>query len=129
METQLPQTFIEFLKLIGSPVFIGILISLLIREWVWLSKQKSEVKVMVIFLLCVGFPIVSQVVILYLPIAAVAFIEAWWPVVMVGVGSFIASQVWHDYTKNKIRQEPAATMIKAETAKDPDPANGLNMPG
>jgi hypothetical protein len=126
---ELPQTFIEFLKLIGSPVFIGVAVSLLVRESPWFELQKPIKKVLVVFGICMGFPIISNVLLLYLPVAVVAFLEMWWPVLMTGVGAFIASQIWHTYTKSKVRQIPAVVKNEWPEPPTPDPANGLNMPG
>lgn len=133
---ELPQTFIEFVKLIGTPFFIGVMVSLVINYWAWFNKKSSAVKRIIVFFICVGFPIVSQLLLLYLPAAAIAFLEFWWPVLMIGVGSFIASQGWHAATKNKLNQVPVAQLttgkkVTPDLVKEvtPDLVHRTNMPG
>jgi hypothetical protein len=92
---EIPATFLDFLKLIGTPLFLGIVISLLSSRWVWFVAQTNEVKFWLTGLVCIALPILSQAALTYIPQGAVTVIEAWWPAVVAGMGVWVTSQAWY----------------------------------
>ena len=91
----LPTTFLDFLNLIGSPVFLGVVLSLLATRWQWFNDQSNSVKFWLTGLICVILPVLSQVGITYIPANVMTIIGQWWPTVMIGVGAWVSSQAWY----------------------------------
>lgn len=102
---EIPSTFVELLKLLGSPLFAGIVISLLATRWQWFQSQSSQVKFWLTGLVCVLLPIVSQAALTYLPADVVAFCETWWPSVVIGMGVWVSSQAWYQIFGKKSETE------------------------
>lgn len=92
---EIPTTFMDLLKLLGSPLFVGIVISLLASRWSWFVAQTNEVKFWLTGLICVVLPILSQATLTYLPPEWVTFCETWWPSVVIGMGVWVSSQAWY----------------------------------
>jgi len=92
----IPQTFMELVTLIGSPVFIGVVLSLLLKNWTWFMQLQSKVKWILTLLVAVALPVISRVLILYLPTGFVMIAEDWWPTLMIGFTVWVSSQVWND---------------------------------
>jgi hypothetical protein len=92
---EIPNTFKEFLTLIGSPIFIGVVISVLLVRWEWFVNLPNKAKFWLVGVICVFLPIASQALVLYLPAGVVVFIEFWWPPFVVGVGMWTSTQIWN----------------------------------
>jgi len=92
---ELPNTFKDFLTLLGSPLFIGVIISVLLVRWAWFVNLATQAKFWLVGLLCLGLPILSQVLLLYIPAPVVTFLEQWWPTVIIGMGIWMSSQIWN----------------------------------
>jgi len=92
---ELPNTFKEFLSLIGSPVFIGIILSFVLVRWTWFVNLSSKLKFWLVGAVSLLLPIASKAALLYLPAGFVDFIEFWWPTVVIGMGVWTTSQVWN----------------------------------
>lgn len=92
---ELPSSFQAFLTWIGSPVFIGIIISVLLVRWEWFVNLSNQAKFWIVGGVSMFLPILSRALILYLPVNAVAFIEDWWPTLVIGAGVWVSSQVWN----------------------------------
>jgi len=105
MPIEIPKTFMDVVGLLGSPLLIGVVLSLMFKEWVWFINQKTWVKWVMTLGVCVFLPIISTALKLYLPASAWTFLEQWWPVVASGLAVWVASQVWNQiYNKQIIRQ-------------------------
>lgn len=92
---ELPNTFKDFLTLIGSPVFIGIIISVLLVRWAWFVNLQNKAKFWIVGAICLILPIVSKALTMYLPVGVVEFIEQWFPTLVIGMGIWMTSQVWN----------------------------------
>jgi len=92
---ELPATFKDFLTLIGSPVFVGVVLSVILVRWQWFVNLQNKVKFWLVGAVCLFFPIASRALTLYLPAGVVDFIEQWYPTVVIGMGIWMSSQVWN----------------------------------
>ena len=92
---ELPTTFSDFLVLIGSPLFVGVILSVLLVRWPWFVNLGTQAKFWIVGLVSLGLPILSQVLLLYIPADIVLFIEGWWPPIVIGMGIWMSSQVWN----------------------------------
>lgn len=92
---ELPSTFKDFLTLIGSPVFIGVIISVLLVRWQWFVNLQNKAKFWIVGAICLLLPIASRALTLYLPAGVVEFIEQWFPTLVVGMGIWMSSQIWN----------------------------------
>ena len=122
---ELPSTFKEFLVMIGSPVFIGVILSFLLVRWQWFVNLQNKTKFWIVGLVCIILPIISRALTLYLPIGVVAFVEEWYPTLVVGMGIWMSSQVW-----NKLFGAEGA-LKRADTIKEinrPAPVPALKKP-
>jgi hypothetical protein len=113
---EIPATFADLLKLIGSPIFIGIVLSLIIKQWVWFANQQPTVKWLFVGAICIVLPILSRALTLYLPPSVLLFIEDWWPTLAVGLGIWVTSQVWNDVFNNRIATRKQSLFLKAPDA-------------
>ena len=121
---ELPSTFKDFLVLIGSPVFIGVILSFLLVRWQWFANLQNKTKFWLVGLVCIILPIVSRALTLYLPGGVVAFIEEWFPTIVIGMGIWMSSQVW-----NKLFGAEGA-ISRADTFRElnrPAPVPPLNV--
>jgi len=91
----LPETFKDFLSLIGSPVFIGVLLSVILVRWAWFVNLPNKAKFWIVGGVSIFLPILSRALTLYLPVGMVDFIEQWFPTVVIGMGIWMSSQVWN----------------------------------
>lgn len=91
----LPNTFKDFLTLIGSPIFIGIILSVLLVRWAWFVNLSNTYKFWITGLVCIVLPLVSRALTLYLPANVVLFIEDWFPTLVIGAGVWTSSQIWN----------------------------------
>ena len=116
---ELPNTFKEFLSLIGSPIFIGVVISVLLVRWQWYVNLQNKVKFWIVGAICLILPIISRILILYLPAGVVEFIEQWYPTVVIGLGIWMSSQIWNKLFGSDGAISRAATIkqINAATKK------------
>jgi hypothetical protein len=92
---ELPNTFTDFLSLIGSPVFVGVIVSVLLVRWGWFMSLGNQAKFWLVGAVCIVLPFASKLLIVYLPGAAVVVIEQWWPTLVAGMGIWMSSQVWN----------------------------------
>ena len=92
---ELPNTFKEFLSLIGSPIFIGIILSFVFVRWAWFVNLSSKAKFWIVGGISLLLPIASRALTLYLPVGIVEFIEQWYPTLVIGMGVWTSSQVWN----------------------------------
>lgn len=99
MEIQIPLTIVELFKFIGTPVFIGVLVSFLLERVPWFQNLSSDVKALVALLLSVLLPILSYVLLNYVPASFVEALQPWYAAAVTGVIGFIGSQVWHKLFK------------------------------
>ena len=113
----IPDTFKEFLSLIGSPVFIGIILSFVLVRWTWFVNLSSKLKFWLVGGVSLLLPIASKAATLYLPTAFVDFVEFWWPTVVIGMGVWTTSQVWNKLFGENGAISKAATIrqINADT--------------
>jgi hypothetical protein len=114
---EIPKTFMAVVQLLGSPILLGVVLSLMFKEWVWFIGQKTWVKWVMTLGLCVFLPIISQALQLYLPAAAWQFLEQWWPIVASGLAVWVASQVWNQIYNKKIDRQ-YSVFETAATAKE-----------
>lgn len=91
----LPSTFKDFLTMIGSPVFIGVILSIILVRWQWFVNLQNKTKFWIVGAISILLPIISRALTLYLPSSAVDFIEQWFPTVIIGIGVWTSSQVWN----------------------------------
>jgi len=91
----LPETFKDFLSLIGSPVFIGVILSVILVRWAWFVNLSNKAKFWIVGGVSIFLPILSRALTLYLPVGVVDFIEQWFPTVVIGMGIWMSSQVWN----------------------------------
>jgi len=91
----LPETFKDFLSLIGSPVFIGVILSVILVRWAWFVNLSNKAKFWIVGGVSIFLPILSRALTLYLPVGMVDFIEQWFPTVVIGMGIWMSSQVWN----------------------------------
>ncbi|MBA4420257.1 MAG: hypothetical protein C0391_03845 [Anaerolinea sp.] len=92
---ELPTTFQAFLTLLGSPIFIGVIISVLLIRWAWFVNLQTKAKFWIVGAISLGLPIISRLLIIYLPGQVVVFVETWWPTLVGGMGIWMSSQVWN----------------------------------
>lgn len=92
---ELPSTFQEFLTMLGSPIFIGVIISVLLVRWPWYAGLTNKAKFWIVGAISILLPVLSHVLILYVPAQVNAVIEQWWPTVVGGMGIWMSSQVWN----------------------------------
>jgi hypothetical protein len=97
---ELPITFMGLLTVIGSPVFIGIIISVILVRMTWFVDLNKP-KFWIVGAICIGLPIISRLLILYLPLTVVDFLEFWWPTVVTGMGVWTSSQIWNIFFGEK----------------------------
>ena len=107
---EIPSTFKDFLTLIGSPVFIGVVISVLLVRWAWFVNLPSKAKFWIVGAISILFPIASQALVLYLPAGVVVFIEFWWPPFVIGIGIWTSTQVWNNLFGERGAIKKAATI-------------------
>jgi len=92
---ELPATFADFLSLIGSPIFIGVILSVILVRWTWFVNLSNKAKFWIVGAVSILLPIISQALVLYLPTGVSAFLEQWYPTVVIGMGVWMSSQVWN----------------------------------
>jgi len=122
---ELPSTFKDFLTMIGSPIFIGVVLSVLLVRWAWFVNLTDKVKFWIVGGVSIILPIVSRALVLYLPTGAVDFIEQWYPTVIIGLGVWMSSQVWNKLfgANGAISRAPTIKQITAPTVQQtPTPA-------
>jgi len=112
---ELPVTFKDFLVFLGSPVFLGIVISILLVKWAWFNSLGDKSKFWIVGAICLVLPIASRALTLYLPESAVIFIEDWWPTIVGGFGIWTTTQIWNKlFGKNgAISKASIATLTTA----------------
>ena len=122
---ELPNTFKEFLSLIGSPVFIGIILSFVFVRWAWFVNLSSKAKFWIVGGISIFLPIASRALTLYLPVGIVEFVEQWYPTLVIGMGVWTSSQVW-----NKLFGEDGAVSRAASIRQinAPTPQQGESEP-
>jgi len=92
---ELPNSFSEFLVFIGSPTFIGVIVSVVLVKWAWFVNLESQIKFWIVGGVSVLLPIISRALIIYLPAGALEFINEWYPTIVIGMGVWVSSQVWN----------------------------------
>jgi len=106
----LPETFKDFLSLIGSPVFIGVILSVVLVRWAWFVNLSNKAKFWIVGGVSILLPILSRALTLYLPAGMVDFIEQWFPTVVIGMGIWMSSQVWNKLFGSEGAISKAATI-------------------
>jgi len=114
---EIPSTFKDFLTLIGSPVFIGVVISVLLVRWAWFVNLPSKSKFWIVGAVSVLLPIASQALVLYLPLGVVEFLEKWWPPFVIGIGVWTSTQIWNNLfgADGAVKKAPTIKQINAPT--------------
>lgn len=97
----IPKTFSDLLNTIGSPIFIGLVITFLLKEVPAFAKAKPWVKWTVTLLLSIFLPVASRALMLYLPPDVRAFMDQWWPTVAIGLGVWLSSQLGYQFITSK----------------------------
>jgi len=98
-EIQIPLTVLELFKFLGTPVFIGFLVSFLLERVPWFQQLNSDVKAIVALVIAIVLPIVSYALLNYVPQSFVEAVQPWYAAAITGVIGFIGSQVWHKLFK------------------------------
>lgn len=98
-EIQIPLTVLELFKFLGTPVFIGFLVSFLLERVPWFQQLNSDAKALVALLLAIVLPIVSYALLNYVPASFVEAVQPWYAAAITGIIGFIGSQVWHKLFK------------------------------
>lgn len=113
----LPNSFKDFLTLIGSPVFIGVIISVLLVRWPWFVNLQNKIKFWIVGMICLILPIISKALTMYLPVGVVDFIEQWFPTVVLGMGIWMSSQIWNQLfgAEGAIKRAATIKQINAPT--------------
>lgn len=114
MDIEIPKTFLEVVKLLGSPLLIGIVLSLMLKEWVWFTGLKPWMKWTLTLLVSVLMPLLSRIIETYLPLNVMAFLESWWPTVAAGIAVWVASQVWNQIYNKKVDRQYSVFEVKAK---------------
>lgn len=114
---ELPNTFKDFLTMIGSPVFIGVIISVLLVRWPWFVNLQNKAKFWLVGAVCLILPIISKALTMYLPVSAVEFIEQWFPTLVLGMGIWMSSQIWNQLfgASGAIKRASTIKQINAPT--------------
>jgi phosphoglycerol transferase MdoB-like AlkP superfamily enzyme len=115
-----PSTFMEFLKLLGSPLFIGIIVSVILVKWQWFNSLGAKLKFWLTGLVCVGLPILSGVAVEYMTPAVLAFAEHWYPFLVIGMGVWASATGWNKLfgIKGAVSKDTTvADAVKAQKAK------------
>ena len=99
MEIQIPLTIVELFKFLGTPVFIGFLVSFLLERVPAFQLLSSDMKAIVSLVLAVLLPIVSYALLNYVPMSLIEALQPWYAAAITGVIGFIGSQVWHKLFK------------------------------
>jgi putative flippase GtrA len=114
MENQIPLTIIDLFKFIGTPVFVGFIVSFLLERVAWFQQLGKDAKAIVALGFAVGFALLSYALTNYVPQALIDALQPWYAAAVTGVIGFIASQVWH-----RIFNVPTVT-IEAEAIEESD---------
>jgi hypothetical protein len=77
----------------------------MLKEWPWFIGLPIWAKWTGTLLVCVLMPIISQVIQEFLPASAWTFLEHWWPFVAIGMGVWVASQVWNQVFNKKVDRQ------------------------
>jgi hypothetical protein len=101
----IPETFLDVIKIIGSPVLIGIVLSLMLKEWTWFAGQKPAVKWSVTLAVSVLLPVLSQVLITCLPASWMVVMEWIWVPARVGLAAWAVSQGWNVVINNRASRQ------------------------
>jgi len=140
MEIQIPLTIVELFKFIGTPVFIGFLVSFLLERVPAFQLLSSDVKALVSLVLAVLLPIFSYALLNYVPEPLINALQPWYAAAITGVIGFIGSQVWHklfkpesfypyddsDDTDHPPEQKPSAIGTPIEFTPDNDVQSRLS---
>lgn len=102
MDTQItvPVLFIDLLKLIGSPVFLGWFASVVLNNTPVFQKLAPSYKFIVVILVSAAFAALSYALVTYTPSAFIEAIQTWYGQI-VPVVVFVAATWWHENQNKK----------------------------
>lgn len=94
-EVVIPVTLIELFKFIGTPVFVGFIVSFLLENVQAFQDLTRYAKAAAALVVVVLLSLLSYWLVNYVPTAFIQALEPWYAAAVTGVIGFIASQVWH----------------------------------
>ena len=97
MDSQFPLTLVDLFKFIGTPLFIGFIVSFLLERVQWFQAQDANTKAIFAFTIAVVLPLISYALLNYVPQPLIDQLQPWYAAAVTGVIGFIGSQVWHKY--------------------------------
>jgi len=97
MDSQFPLTLVDLFKFIGTPLFIGFIVSFLLERVPWFQAQDANTKAIFAFTIAVVLPLISYALLNYVPQTLIDTLQPWYAAAVTGVIGFIGSQVWHKY--------------------------------
>lgn len=92
---QFPLTLVDLFKFIGTPLFIGFVVSFLLERIPWFQLLATDSKAIVALAISVLLPLFSYFLLNYVPVALIDALQPWYAAAVTGVIGFIGSQVWH----------------------------------
>ncbi len=94
-EVVIPVTLVELFKFLGTPIFVGFIVSFLLERVSGFQALATELKALLSLALAAGFSLLSYWLVNYVPTAFIQALEPWYAAAVTGVIGFVASQVWH----------------------------------
>ena len=100
---QLPTDIHQLFIYLGTPAFIGFVLSWLAANWQWFNSNKlsSQGRTLVMFLLALGLGIVSKLLVQYVPEGAYSVLQPYYDVFLSTVMIIFGSQLWYSHVVSR----------------------------
>ena len=92
---QFPINLVDLFKFIGTPLFIGFVVSFLLERVTGFQMLPTDTKAVVALVISIALPLFSYFLLNYVPQGLIDALQPWYAAAVTGVIGFIGSQVWH----------------------------------
>lgn len=92
---QFPSNLVDLFKFIGTPLFIGFVVSFLLERVADFQRLNTDTKAIVALVISIVLPLFSYFLLNYVPQPLIDALQPWYAAAVTGVIGFIGSQVWH----------------------------------
>ncbi len=92
---------LDFMKYLGSPIFVGMFISFAAEKSTWFQKQSSDSKAVIIIITCAVFGLLSFGLVTYVPGSVYDQLNPFYNAITAVIVPILASQVWNKYINSK----------------------------
>lgn len=118
MDTQIPMTVIDLFKLIGSPVFVGFVLSNVLENIPLFQQLASSYKFVIFLIVCAIAAAASYALVTYTPSEFIKAIEPWYGQI-VGLIVLASADFWH----KKVNKAPTTITMTAQPIDETNKAS------